>query len=259
MARAARLLELLEASYPDARCELDFTSPHELLIATILSAQSTDVGVNKATPALFKAFRTPADYAASTPERIEPYIRTIGLFRNKAKAIHAAMTTHYHDGAYYPRGGAKRIPQAMIKALRRLGGQIRLRPMERVALDLFTDHYFGDERGGARHDHEIGATIQYDVLRGDRWAIHPILGACGLLPMAHAPQSDMTATDVRFGLRAGVGAELLVTSRLSLQAQAQVVAYVGHDFAPYAWPGGTADELSVRAVGQFHAAANVWF
>lgn len=139
------------------------------------------------------------------------------------------------------------------------GGQIRLRPMERVALDLFTDHYFGDERGGARHDHEIGATIQYDVLRGDRWAIHPILGACGLLAMAHAPQSDMTATDVRFGLRAGVGAELLVTSRLSLQAQAQVVAYVGHDFAPYAWPGGTADELSVRAVGQFHAAANVWF
>jgi endonuclease-3 len=92
MARAARLLEQLEASYPDARCELDFTSPHELLIATILSAQSTDVGVNKATPALFKAFPTPADYAASTPEQIEPYIRTIGLFRNKARAIHAAMT-----------------------------------------------------------------------------------------------------------------------------------------------------------------------
>jgi endonuclease-3 len=73
-------------------CELDYTSPHELLVATILSAQATDIGVNKATPALFERFPTPADYAAATPAEIEPYIRTIGLFRNKAKAVHAAMT-----------------------------------------------------------------------------------------------------------------------------------------------------------------------
>ena len=90
--RADRLLELLEAEYPDAHCELDYTKPHELLIATILSAQATDVGVNKATPALFKAFPTPADYAAASPDAIEPYIKTIGLFRNKAKAVHTAMT-----------------------------------------------------------------------------------------------------------------------------------------------------------------------
>jgi endonuclease-3 len=62
------------------------------LVATILSAQSTDVGVNKATPALFERFPTPADYAASSPAEIEPYIRTIGLYRNKAKAIHASMS-----------------------------------------------------------------------------------------------------------------------------------------------------------------------
>lgn len=90
--RATRLLASLDAHYGDAVCELDFTLPHELLVATILSAQATDVGVNKATPALFEAFPTPADYAASTPQAIEPYIRTIGLFRNKAKAIHAAMS-----------------------------------------------------------------------------------------------------------------------------------------------------------------------
>ncbi len=90
--RAKQLAAMLEAHYPDAVCELDFTKPHELLIATILSAQSTDAGVNKATPGLFAAFPTPADYAASTPEAIQPYIRTIGLYRNKAKAIHAAMT-----------------------------------------------------------------------------------------------------------------------------------------------------------------------
>ena len=87
--RAARLLGALKARYPDAHCELDWTKPHELLIATILSAQCTDASVNKATPGLFKAFPTPADYARATPADIEPFIRSIGLFRNKAKAIHA--------------------------------------------------------------------------------------------------------------------------------------------------------------------------
>ncbi|MCC6322502.1 MAG: endonuclease III [Phycisphaerales bacterium] len=89
--RAADLLTHLETAYPDAHCELDYKSPHELLVATILSAQATDVSVNKATPLLFARFPTPADYAASTPEQIEPFIKTIGLFRNKARAIHAAM------------------------------------------------------------------------------------------------------------------------------------------------------------------------
>jgi endonuclease-3 len=87
-ARAQELLALLKERYPDAHCELDWTKPHELLIATILSAQCTDVAVNKATPGLFRAFPTPADYAAASPEAIEPHIRSIGLFRSKAKAVH---------------------------------------------------------------------------------------------------------------------------------------------------------------------------
>jgi endonuclease-3 len=86
--RAAELLALLKARYPDAHCELDWSKPHELLIATILSAQCTDVAVNKATPGLFKAFPAPADYARATPAEIEPHIRSIGLFRSKAKAVH---------------------------------------------------------------------------------------------------------------------------------------------------------------------------
>lgn len=90
--RARTVLRTLEECYPDAHCELDYTNPHELVVATILSAQATDVGVNKATPELFQAFPAPADYAASTPKHIEPYIKSIGLFRNKAKSIHAAMT-----------------------------------------------------------------------------------------------------------------------------------------------------------------------
>jgi len=91
--RARRIAADLEQHYPDAACELDFQKPHELLVATILSAQATDVGVNKATPELFEAFPTPEDFAAATPEQIEPYIKTIGLYRNKAKAVHAAMST----------------------------------------------------------------------------------------------------------------------------------------------------------------------
>ncbi len=91
--RALALLAELRKLYPNAHCELNYTSPHELLVATILSAQATDVSVNKATPALFRAFPTPADYARSSPAQIEPFIRSIGLFRSKARSIHAAMTS----------------------------------------------------------------------------------------------------------------------------------------------------------------------
>lgn len=90
--RAARLYAALEELHPDAHCELRYSTPHELLIATILSAQATDAGVNKATPALFRRFPTPADYADSSPEEIEGYIKSIGLFRNKAKSVYAAMS-----------------------------------------------------------------------------------------------------------------------------------------------------------------------
>ncbi len=90
--RARRLLAALQHHYPDAACSLTYTSPHELLIATILSAQCTDVAVNKATPALFQKFPNPAHYAASSPTQIEPYVHSLGFFRNKSKAVHSAMT-----------------------------------------------------------------------------------------------------------------------------------------------------------------------
>jgi endonuclease-3 len=102
--RARRLFEALRRRYPDARCELDYASPHELLIATILSAQCTDVAVNKATPALFHAFPTPADYARAEPADIEPYVRSLGFFRNKARAVVESMRTVVRDfGGEVPR------------------------------------------------------------------------------------------------------------------------------------------------------------
>lgn len=99
-AHALKIANALRKYYPDSHCELTYSSPHELLIATILSAQSTDAGVNKATPGLFKAFKNPIDYANASPEKIQPYIKTIGLFRNKSKSIHEAMTriVEHYDG-----------------------------------------------------------------------------------------------------------------------------------------------------------------
>ncbi len=88
--RAGRVLAELVRCYPDAATELDFGSPFELLIATILSAQATDVSVNAATPALFAAYPDSRRLAAATPKQIEPFIKTIGLFRMKAKNIVAA-------------------------------------------------------------------------------------------------------------------------------------------------------------------------
>lgn len=98
--KANNIYDALLERYPDAHCALDYNSTLELLFATILSAQSTDIGVNKATPALFKAFPTVQDYANATPEEIEPYISSIGLFRSKAKSLHtsANMIVDNFDG-----------------------------------------------------------------------------------------------------------------------------------------------------------------
>ncbi|MBQ4447607.1 MAG: endonuclease III [Clostridia bacterium] len=84
------ILEGLASQHPDAKPELDFTSPYELLIATILSAQCTDKQVNKVTPALFAAYPAPCDMAKAEPEEIEPYIRSCGFYHNKAKNIVSA-------------------------------------------------------------------------------------------------------------------------------------------------------------------------
>ena len=89
--RALQLLAALDARYPHAKCRLDWKVPHELLIATILSAQATDEGVNAATPALFAQFPTANHYASASADEIAPFIRTIGLWRNKARAVYESM------------------------------------------------------------------------------------------------------------------------------------------------------------------------
>ena len=88
-ARCARVIAVLRKTYPDAHCELNFSNPLELLIATILSAQCTDKRVNIVTAELFKKYRTAADFAAAPLPELEEAVRTTGFFRNKAKNIKA--------------------------------------------------------------------------------------------------------------------------------------------------------------------------
>lgn len=85
--RTAKILAALKKAYPDARIALNFGSPLELLVATILSAQCTDKRVNMVTESLFKKYRTAADYAAADAKEFEQEIHSTGFFRNKTKSV----------------------------------------------------------------------------------------------------------------------------------------------------------------------------
>jgi endonuclease-3 len=90
----------LKAEYPDARTELVWSNPLELLVATILSAQTTDVQVNRVTESLFSKYRTAEDYADSTPDELEEDIRPTGFYRNKARSLRsmASALVEEHGG-----------------------------------------------------------------------------------------------------------------------------------------------------------------
>ena len=88
--RACHLVKAFPKVYPNAHCELDFKTPLQLLVATILSAQCTDKRVNLVTPALFARYRSAKDFAEAKPNELEKAIQSTGFFRNKAKSIRAA-------------------------------------------------------------------------------------------------------------------------------------------------------------------------
>ncbi len=88
--RVLKILSLLKGHYPDSRCSLDFKTPHQLLVATILSAQCTDERVNKVTPDLFRRYPTVKAFAEAEPEELQKAVFTTGFYVNKAKAIKAS-------------------------------------------------------------------------------------------------------------------------------------------------------------------------
>ncbi|HZU23473.1 MAG TPA: endonuclease III [Terriglobales bacterium] len=108
--RVSKIMKRLDAAYPAVTCALNHSSAWELLVATILSAQCTDVRVNMVTPELFRKYPTPAEFAALKPEQLEPDIRSTGFFRNKSKSLVGAAKKVTSDF-----GG--RVPETMDELL----------------------------------------------------------------------------------------------------------------------------------------------
>lgn len=164
------ILTELRKTYPDAGCALDYDSIFHLVIAVALSAQTTDVSVNKVTPALFRAYETPEQLAAAPPEEIEGYIRTLGLYKNKAKNIRGMAEMLVHDYG-------SEVPQSM-EELQKLPGVGRKTANvvlsegfheQRIAVDT---HVFRvSNRIGLAHANDVGKTEEQlmDILPYDHW------------------------------------------------------------------------------------------
>jgi endonuclease-3 len=170
--RAKALCKILPRIYPDAHCELDFFSPLELLIATILSAQCSDVQVNKVTPRLFKKYRTARDYAEADPAALEHDLRAIGLFRAKAKNIRACcrLLADEHGG---------KVPETM-DALLRLPG------VGRKTANVVLGNAFGQSVGVVVDTHVGRLSARLGLTRHtDPKKIEPVL-------MKLVPQKDWT-------------------------------------------------------------------
>ena len=151
--RVNAILNALDEAYPDAVCALHHTSPWELLVATILSAQCTDVRVNMVTPALFERFPTPAAMAKAKLPELEALIRTTGFFRNKAKSIQGAAKKITDDF-----GG--KVPETLAELITIPGAA---RKTASVVLGVS----FGKAEGVVVDTHVFRISRRLDLAKGD--------------------------------------------------------------------------------------------
>ncbi|MFN2386451.1 MAG: endonuclease III [Thermoanaerobaculia bacterium] len=155
--RVAEVLRRLGRQYPDARCALNFSSPLELLVATILSAQCTDVRVNQVTPRLFRKYRTAADYARARAGVLEREIRETGFFNSKARSLRRA-------GAAIAAGHAGKVPRTMEEL-------VALPGVGRKTANVILGNAFGIDEGMvvdthvARVSRRLGWTRELDPVR----------------------------------------------------------------------------------------------
>lgn len=151
--RVAEILKRLDEAYPEAVCALDHKSPWELLVATILSAQCTDVRVNMVTPALFKRFPSPAAMSKATLPELEDLIRTTGFYRNKAKSLQGAAK------AVVERFGGK-IPETLAELITIPGAA---RKTANVVLGVS----FGKAEGVVVDTHVFRIARRLELAKGD--------------------------------------------------------------------------------------------
>ena len=218
--RIQGILGHLDQLYPDVKCALHHSSAWELLVATILSAQSTDANVNRVTPGLFAKYPTVQDFAALTPEQLEPDVKSTGFFRNKSKSVVGAAKKIVSDF-----GG--QVPDEMDKLLTLPG-------VARKTANVVLGSWFGKGVGVVvdTHVHRISrrweltkndepAKIEQDLMKvipQDRWilfshqVIHhgrslciarkPKCADCPIEPLCHAEDKTWTTVEVHKGAKA---------------------------------------------------------
>jgi len=196
--RARKIDRVLAETYPDAHCELDFQNPFQLLIATVLSAQTTDVRVNMTTPALFAKYPTPEDLAAANPEDVEQILKSLGFFRAKTKSV-MGLSVALRDEF----GG--QVPPSMDKLVTLPGVG---RKTANVVLGnafgvpgITVDTHFGrlvrrfgwtEETDPVKVEHEVGELIprkdwtmlSHRLIWHGRRMCHSRRPACGVCPLA---------------------------------------------------------------------------
>jgi endonuclease-3 len=147
-ARIAEIIKRLDARYPGATCALHHSNAWELLVATILSAQCTDVRVNMVTPELFRKYPAVRDFARLTPEELEPDIRSTGFFRNKAKSVVGAAKMIVSDFK-------GEVPREMDQLLRLPG-------VARKTANVVLGTWFGEAKGFVvdTHVHRISHRLE---------------------------------------------------------------------------------------------------
>lgn len=159
-AQAAKAVAALRKLYPEADCELTFKGPLQLLVAVILSAQCTDKRVNMVTPALFRRYKTAADFAAADPAELEGLIRSTGFYRSKARSIREAAAAIARDF-----GG--KVPDTMADLL-------TLRGVARKTANVVLSTAFGKSEGIVVDTHmkrvaaRLGLTRAADPVKVER-------------------------------------------------------------------------------------------
>lgn len=151
--RVAQILQRLEAAYPDAKCALNHRNAWELTVATILSAQCTDVRVNMVTPELFAKYPTPEALARVEPQQVEPDIQSTGFFRNKAKSIVGAARKVVSDF-----GG--KVPETMEELLTLPG-------VARKTANVVLGSWFGKNEGVVVDTHVFRISRRLELTKAD--------------------------------------------------------------------------------------------
>jgi endonuclease III len=196
--RARRINRVLAETYPDAHCELDFTTPLELVVATILSAQCTDARVNLVTPKLFATYRSAADYAGAERSELETLIQSTGFFRAKTNSLiglgqalveryHGAVPARLKDLVTLPGVGRKTANVVLGNAFGKPGITVDThfgRLARRFGWTTETDPEKVEAEVGALFPRSEWTMLSHRLIWHGRRVCHSRRPACGACPIA---------------------------------------------------------------------------